>query len=100
MPVALAGFCRMKGNYTCFYRCPGGVAQCPGGIQQTKCPREMTLREGDADGARGLTCATFDEVEEMAMMRVVEDTPNSETGLPESVAASAEDAASKAQPPR
>jgi len=42
MPVAKPGFCRLKGSYTCFYRCPAGATQCPGGVQHTRCPKGLS----------------------------------------------------------
>jgi len=59
MPVALPGFCRIKGQYACFYRCPGGVLQCPGGIRHTRCPKAMTPH---IIKSLGLECTTPEDL--------------------------------------
>ena len=59
MPVALPGFCRVKGQFGCFYRCPGGAMQCPGGIRHTRCPKAMTPR---ILKDLGLQCTTAEDL--------------------------------------
>jgi len=57
MPVALPGFCRVRGMYHCFFPCPGGVQQCPGGFKATRCPKDFATKE-----APNLHCATANDV--------------------------------------
>eukprot|EP00191_Tetraselmis_sp_GSL018_P022269 CAMPEP_0177626564 /NCGR_PEP_ID=MMETSP0419_2-20121207/30721_1 /TAXON_ID=582737 /ORGANISM="Tetraselmis sp., Strain GSL018" /LENGTH=589 /DNA_ID=CAMNT_0019127627 /DNA_START=106 /DNA_END=1873 /DNA_ORIENTATION=- len=58
LPVALPGFCRLRGVYSCFFACPGGPKQCPGGLRATRCSKNMT--------GSTLRCATADDVALMA----------------------------------
>ncbi|KAK3273224.1 hypothetical protein CYMTET_18532 [Cymbomonas tetramitiformis] len=57
-PVARPGFCRHPGEYSCFYRCPGGSDQCKGGMHGTKCPKSLSMR---VIHSLGLKCATEED---------------------------------------
>ena len=39
-PLSIPGFCHLKHNYTCYYRCPR-QSQCPGGPSSSRCPNSL-----------------------------------------------------------
>ncbi|KAK3238464.1 hypothetical protein CYMTET_51526 [Cymbomonas tetramitiformis] len=54
-PLSLPGFCHMKGNYTCFYKCPN-TKMCPGGPKSSRCYKSFDPHE------QGLECTAPGDV--------------------------------------
>ncbi|QDZ24594.1 hypothetical protein HOP50_14g71320 [Chloropicon primus] len=39
-PLSIPGFCHLKHNYTCYFKCPR-ASQCPGGPSSSRCPNGL-----------------------------------------------------------
>ena len=39
-PLSIPGFCHLKHNYTCYFKCPR-ASQCPGGPSNSRCPNSL-----------------------------------------------------------
>ena len=56
-PLSIPGFCHLKHNYTCYFKCPR-PSQCPGGPSNSRCPNSLLNHFSDKQ------CATVEDVPE------------------------------------
>ncbi len=56
-PLSIPGFCHLKHNYTCYFKCPR-ASQCPGGPSSSRCPNHLLAHFEDT----GQACARPEDV--------------------------------------